>query len=142
MLPSIAFAADTTAAAPSFAAAMTNLAPMVLIFVIFYFMLIRPQMKKQKQLQATINALKRNDEVVAAGGIVGKVVKLEDNYVTLEIAQDTTLKVLKSSITDVLNLKSNNNNHHKRNDETVEKKPYKPRYNNRHKNRSTPNENK
>jgi preprotein translocase subunit YajC len=72
--------------------------PMIAIFIIFYFMLIRPQQKRGKEQKAMIDALSKGDEVVTAGGIVGKVMKINENYVTLEIASGTEISVQRSAI--------------------------------------------
>ncbi len=72
--------------------------PLILIFVIFYFLLIRPQQKRAKEHQKFLEALKRGDKVFTSGGIIGHVVRVEDNVVTLEIAKDVHIKVLKSYI--------------------------------------------
>ena len=61
--------------------------PLVIIFAIFYFMMIRPQMKRQKELRAMLDALKKGDEVTTAGGVVGKILSLDDNFVTLEVSR-------------------------------------------------------
>ncbi|HOX88874.1 MAG TPA: preprotein translocase subunit YajC [Burkholderiaceae bacterium] len=65
---------------------LTSLGFMVLIFVVFYFLLIRPQVKRQKEHKALIDGLNKGDEVVSAGGITGKITELSDQYVTLQIA--------------------------------------------------------
>ena len=76
--------------------------PMVLIFGIMYFLLIRPQQKKIKEHQAMIEALRRGDTVVTAGGMVGKVTKVrDDNEVELEIAQGVNVRVVKATIAQV-----------------------------------------
>ena len=72
--------------------------PMIAIFIIFYFLLIRPQQKKGKEQKAMIDALGKGDEVVTAGGIVGRVTKINENYVTLEIAANTEISVQRSAI--------------------------------------------
>ena len=59
----------------------------IIIFAIFYFMMIRPQMKRQKELRAMLAALKKGDEVTTGGGVVGKIVSLDDNFVTLEVSR-------------------------------------------------------
>jgi preprotein translocase subunit YajC len=74
------------------------LAPMLLIFVVFYFMLIRPQQKKQKELQDWLKALKKGDEVVTTGGVIGKISGLTDHTVTLEVQEKVRLKVLRSHV--------------------------------------------
>ncbi|MBP9791933.1 MAG: preprotein translocase subunit YajC [Rickettsiales bacterium] len=78
--------------------------PLVVIFVIFYFFIIRPQIKKQKAQQGLINSAKKGDTVVAAGGIIGKIIKeKEKDIVSLEIAKDIHVDVLKSSIVSIVN---------------------------------------
>ena len=79
-----------------------SLLPMVLIFAIFYFFLIRPQVRKQKEVEKMILELKKGDKVIAAGGIHAIVHKIEDDIITLEIAENTKIKVSKSSITEVV----------------------------------------
>ncbi len=77
--------------------------PLILIFVIFYFFLIRPQQKKIKQHKAMVNALKRGDDVVTSGGIVGKVEKvLDDDKVSILISDDVIVKVVKSTVQSVI----------------------------------------
>jgi preprotein translocase subunit YajC len=80
--------------------------PLILIFVVFYFMMIRPQMKQQKERKNMIESLKKGDEVVAGGGIVGRVAKIEDTFVTLEVSragnQTVELVVQRSGIASVL----------------------------------------
>ena len=96
--------AQTTGAGGSGVAAFGSLMPIVMIFIIFYFLLIRPQQKKMKELKAMVDGLRRGDQVVTAGGIVGKVVKVqEDGMVELEIAEGVKVKVIKHTITHVLN---------------------------------------
>ena len=77
--------------------------PLILIFVIFYFFLIRPQQKKVKQHKAMVAALKRGDEVVTSGGIVGKIEKVyEDDKIDLAISENVTIEVIKSTIQSLL----------------------------------------
>lgn len=78
--------------------------PMILIFVIMYLLLIRPQQKKLKAHQAMLKALRRGDQIVTQGGIVGKVarVKDEDNEVEIEIADGVTVRVIRGTIAQVL----------------------------------------
>ncbi|MFN4277689.1 MAG: preprotein translocase subunit YajC [Ferrovibrio sp.] len=81
---------------------LTSLLPLVLIFVVFYFLLIRPQQKKMKEHKAMIEAVRRGDVVTTAGGIVGKVTKVqEDGLVQIEIAEGVKVKVVKGTITEV-----------------------------------------
>jgi preprotein translocase subunit YajC len=78
--------------------------PLILIFVIFYFFLIRPQQKKIKEHKAMVTALKRGDEVVTSGGIVGTVEKVhDDDKIDLSISNNVTVKVVQSTIQGLLN---------------------------------------
>ena len=81
---------------------LISLMPLLLIFVVFYFLLIRPQQKKMKQHRDMVAALKRGDRVLTAGGIIGSVVKVEDAELLVEIAKDIRVRVARSTITDVL----------------------------------------
>jgi preprotein translocase subunit YajC len=76
--------------------------PMIAIFVVFYFLLIRPQQKRAKEQKAMLEALQKGDEVVTAGGIVGKIGKLTDQYATLEVAQGVEMTVQRASIAQLL----------------------------------------
>jgi len=79
-----------------------GIAPWLLIFVIFYFLMIRPQQQRVKQHQAAINAVKKGDQVITAGGIRGKVTKVSDDEAEVEIAQGVKVQVIKSTISQVL----------------------------------------
>ena len=82
----------------------TQFIPLILIFVIFYFFLIRPQQKKAKDHKAMVAALKRGDEVVTSGGIVGKVERiLGEDKLNLLISENVTVEVVQSTIQNVLN---------------------------------------
>jgi preprotein translocase subunit YajC len=72
--------------------------PLILVFVVLYFFMIRPQMKRQKELNNYRSALKRGDKVVTTGGVYGKIYEVKDNYVTMEVGGDVKLKVDKSAI--------------------------------------------
>jgi preprotein translocase subunit YajC len=76
--------------------------PMVAIFVVFYFLLIRPQQKKQKEARAMLDALEKGNEVVTAGGILGRIVKLDEQYATVEIAPNVQMVVQRSAISQLL----------------------------------------
>jgi preprotein translocase subunit YajC len=76
--------------------------PMVAIFVVFYFLLIRPQQKRAKEQKAMLGALQKGDEVVTAGGIVGKIGKLTDQYATLEVAPGVEMTVQRQSVAQLL----------------------------------------
>ena len=84
--------------------AFASFLPLVLIFAIMYFLLIRPQQKKMKELKAMIDALRRGDQVLTGGGIIGKVTKVgEENTIEVEIATGVTVKILKSTVVSVMN---------------------------------------
>ena len=76
--------------------------PMVAIFVVFYFLLIRPQQKKQKEARAMLDALVKGNEVVTAGGILGRIVKLDEQYATVEVAPNVQMTVQRGSISQLL----------------------------------------
>ena len=76
--------------------------PYIFIFTLFYFMLIRPQMKQAKQQKAMLDALKVGDEVSTAAGIIGKVTKVGDNYVSIEIAANTVVNVQRHTVQTML----------------------------------------
>jgi preprotein translocase subunit YajC len=77
---------------------MLQIAPLILIFVVFWFLLIRPQQKRMKEQQAQIAAVKKGDTVTTAGGIVGKVTRVEDSHVEVEIAPNTKVRVVKATL--------------------------------------------
>jgi preprotein translocase subunit YajC len=79
-----------------------SLLPLILIFVVFYFLLIRPQQRKMRQHREMIAALKRGDKVLTSGGIIGTIVKVEDNEVLVEIAKDIRVRVARPTISDIL----------------------------------------
>jgi preprotein translocase subunit YajC len=85
-------------AAPSGDPGYIGLLPIVLMFVLLYFLMIRPQMKRAKETKQMIEALQKGDEVVTAGGVVGRITKMGDAYISLEIAPDTEINVQKSAI--------------------------------------------
>jgi len=72
--------------------------PIILMFVLLYFLMIRPQMKRAKEQKSMIEALQKGDEVVAAGGLVGRITKLGEQYVTLEIAPNTEIVVQRGAV--------------------------------------------
>ena len=82
---------------------IANFLPLILIFGIMYMLLIRPQQKKMRAMKAMIEALRRGDQVLTGGGILGKVVKVgEDNIIEVEIAEGVKVKVMKHTITQVM----------------------------------------
>ena len=91
------------AAAPAAggSAFFVQIVPLLLIFVVFYFFLIRPQQKRAKEHEAKINAVQKNDEVVTGGGLMGKVIKVADDHVEVEIAPNVRVKALKSTLATV-----------------------------------------
>jgi preprotein translocase subunit YajC len=89
------------AGAPGQGDTLMGLLPIVLMFVILYFLMIRPQMKKAKEHKSMIDALQKGDEVVAVG-IVGKVVKIDDNYVGLEVASNVVIQVQRQAVNTLL----------------------------------------
>jgi preprotein translocase subunit YajC len=96
------FISNAYAAQPAPDAGLMSFLPIIFIFVLFYFMLIRPQMKTAKLQKAMIDALKAGDEVATAGGVVGKVTKVGDNYVSIEIATNTVINVQKHTVQTML----------------------------------------
>ncbi len=79
-----------------------GLLPIVLMFVLLYFMLIRPQMKRAKELKAMTEALQKGDEVITTGGLLGKITKTGDMYLSLEIAAGTEISLQKSAVQTLL----------------------------------------
>ena len=102
MFISNAYAQTTTAADPGLMGSLTTFAPLIIMFVVMYFLMIRPQQKRQKEMKAMMEALAKGDEVVTAGGILGRVVKVADAYVTLEVATGTEMVVQKNAVTTLL----------------------------------------
>ena len=97
------FISNAYAAAPTAPGGdLLSLAPMLIIFVLFYFMLIRPQMKQAKEHRSMLDALKTGDEVVTSTGILGKVVKLNNQFSTIEIASNVEIKIQKQTIQTLL----------------------------------------
>jgi preprotein translocase subunit YajC len=76
--------------------------PMIAIFVVFYFLLIRPQQKKAKEAKAMLEALSKGDEVVTAGGVLGRIAKIGDQYLTIEIAANTEITVQRGAVSQLL----------------------------------------
>ena len=102
MFESPAFAATAGGAAQNSTLGMINtFVPLILIFIIFYFLLIRPQQRRMKQHQAMIAAVKPRDTVVTNGGLVGKVTKVDENEVEVEVAQGVRVRVVKSMLSDI-----------------------------------------
>jgi preprotein translocase subunit YajC len=101
MLISEAYA-QAAAPAQSAGADLMSLLPLVAIFTVFYLMLIRPQSKRAKEQKLMIEALQKGDEVVAAGGLLGRVVKVSGTYVILQVAENVQVTTLKSAVQTLL----------------------------------------
>ena len=91
------------AGAPSAGASIASFLPLILIFVIMYFLMIRPQQKRMKEHRALIEALKKGDEVITQGGLIDKVTAVRDNELEVEIAPGVRTRVVRSTITGVVN---------------------------------------
>ena len=81
---------------------LTGMLPLVLMFVVLYFVMIRPQMKRQKEHRAMIDALAKGDEVATAGGLIGKVTGLSDGFVQVETSSGVEVQLQRSAVTQVL----------------------------------------
>lgn len=92
--------AQSAAASPD--AGFMSFLPIILMFVVLYFVMIRPQMKRQKEQKSMIEALAKNNEVITAGGIIGKITKVSDNFVTVEVSDGVEIQVQKSAVTTLL----------------------------------------
>ncbi|MFC4891840.1 preprotein translocase subunit YajC [Pseudofrancisella aestuarii] len=100
LFSSTSFAAD--AAGSQAGSPIASILMLVVFFAIFWFLLIRPQQKKNKELRKMLSELTKGDEVLTSGGIVGRIVKLGDTFVDLEIADNLTVKVQRNAIGNVL----------------------------------------
>ena len=96
-------AAGTAAAEPP---VWLQILPWIAIFAVFWFLMIRPQLRQQKAHQEKVSGLKKGDEVVTAGGLVGKITKVEEHYVELELAKGMKVRAVKNTIGEVLSGKS------------------------------------
>jgi preprotein translocase subunit YajC len=95
--------AQAAAGASGAGSLIANIMPLVLVFGIMYFLLIRPQQRKMKEHRALVEGLRRGDQVVTSGGILGKVIKVaDDGVVEVEIAEGVKVRVIKSTITSVV----------------------------------------
>lgn len=95
-----AYAQAAPAAGPG--ADLMTFLPMIAIFVVFYFLLIRPQQKRAKETKTMLEALQKGDEVVTAGGVVGRIAKLGDQYATVEIAPNVEITVQRGAVSQLL----------------------------------------
>lgn len=101
MFATPAYAQAAGGASAGGAAFFVQIVPLLLIFVIFYFLMIRPQQRRLKQHRALIDAVKKGDQVVTGGGLIGKVTRVDDQQVEIEIATGVKVKVVKATLTDV-----------------------------------------
>jgi len=99
---SSAFAQSAPAAGGDMQSSLLSMLPLVLMFVVLYFVMIRPQMKRQKEHRAMVEALARGDEVATAGGLLGRISKLGDTYLGVEIAEGVEVQVQRSAVVQVL----------------------------------------
>lgn len=97
-----AIAQSATAQQPSLIASFM---PLILIFIIFYFLLIRPQQKRAKEHKALLEAIKRGDQILTGGGIIAKVIKADEKELTVEVSDKVNIKILRSTVADVLRKK-------------------------------------
>lgn len=107
LLTSLAYAQETaqtaaTTGAPKQPGALEMMLPFIFIFAIFYFLVIRPQVKRQKTHQKFVSELKKGDEIITASGIFGTIQGLTDRFVTLEVSDGVSIKVLRSQIASTL----------------------------------------
>jgi preprotein translocase subunit YajC len=91
-----------TAAAESPLGSLGSMLPLVLMFVVLYFIMIRPQMKRQKEHKAMIEALAKGDEVITSGGLIGRIAKLGETYAHVEISNGVEIQVQRSAVVQVL----------------------------------------
>jgi preprotein translocase subunit YajC len=94
--------APAAAAGGDMQSSLMSMLPLVLMFVVLYFVMIRPQMKKQKEHRAMIEALSKGDEIVSAGGLLGRVNKLGDSHLSVEIADNVEVQMQRSAVVQVL----------------------------------------
>jgi preprotein translocase subunit YajC len=97
-----AYAQTAGAADPGLMGNLQVFAPLILMFVVMYFLMIRPQQKRQKELKSMMDALAKGDEVITVGGMLGRVTKVTDTYVNIEVAAGTEVVVQKNAVTALL----------------------------------------
>ena len=100
--PAYAQAAGAAAAPDGMTAMIVNVAPLLLIFVVFWFLVFRPQQQRAKEHRLKLEAVKRGDQVVTGGGLIGKVIKVDADLVEIEIAPNVRVKAVKTSLGDVV----------------------------------------
>ena len=94
--------AQTAGSSPFGGGGIAGFLPLVVMFVALYFIMIRPQMKRQKELKALLDGLAKGDEVVTTGGLLGKITKINDTMISLEIAPNTEVQVQRAAVVQVL----------------------------------------
>ncbi|RZA17149.1 MAG: preprotein translocase subunit YajC [Lysobacteraceae bacterium] len=102
MFISSAYAQTAAAGSGGMMSSLGGMLPLVLMFVVLYFVMIRPQMKRQKEHRAMIEAIAKGDEVATAGGLLGKVSKLGETHISLEIAEGVEVQLQRSAVVQVL----------------------------------------
>jgi preprotein translocase subunit YajC len=105
MFISSAIAQTAPAAAPAaegFMGSLTGMLPLVLMFVVLYFVMIRPQMKRQKETKAMLDALAKGDEVATVGGVIGTITKISDSIVSIEVASGVEMQIQRFAVAQVL----------------------------------------
>ena len=102
MFISNAYAQAATGAQPGIMSAVEAMWPLLLMFVVMYFLMIRPQQKRAKEQRSMMDGLAKGDEVITVGGVLGSVVKVTEQYVTINIANNTEIVVQKSAVTTLL----------------------------------------
>lgn len=101
-MSSLEILAAAAAGAPGAPPAWIQFLPFVAVGVIFWFLILRPQMRQQKEQKAKIESIKKGDQVLTAGGLLGKVLKVDEHYAELELGLNVKVKALKSTISDVI----------------------------------------
>ena len=97
------FISDAMAAAPQGQGdALTSLLPLVFIFIVFYFLLIRPQSKKAKEHKQMVEALAKGDEIVTNGGLLGRIVRVGDNFIELDVGNEVIVKVQRQAVANLM----------------------------------------
>ena len=102
MFISSAFAQTAPAAGGDMSSSLMSMLPLVLMFVVLYFVMIRPQLKRQKEHRTMVDALAKGDEVATAGGLIGRVTKIGDTYLGVEIASGVEVQLQRTAVVQVL----------------------------------------
>jgi preprotein translocase subunit YajC len=100
--PAYAQATGAAASGGGAMAAIAQILPLVLIFVVFYFLMIRPQQRRVKALQESVNSVKKGDRVVTGGGLIGKVTKVDETEIEIELAPSVKVRAIKATIAEVI----------------------------------------